>query len=380
MGRSRRCSGAPATTRTYRARRSRGYNACVVLLQVEDLRTYFDTPAGTVRAVDGVTLTVSRGRTVALVGESGCGKTLTALSILRLLPPAGRIVGGRILFDGRDLLRLSPQELRAVRGDRIAMIFQEPMTSLNPLLTIEQQVGEGLRLHRRFSRRAARERTVALLRRVGLPAPEQRCREYPHQLSGGMRQRVMIAAALACEPELLIADEPTTALDVTVQAQILALLAGLQRERGMAMLFITHDLGVVARIADEVCVMYAGRLVERGPTAALLSAPRHPYTQALLRSLPRLTGPGQDTRSGAGRRRLPVIAGEVPRAGQQIPGCRFHPRCELGSADPLCRRQEPALTELAPGHACACWKASSGGGAGARLLDDADGAGHNSAP
>lgn len=355
------------------------YNACAVLLQVDDLRTYFETPTGTVRAVDGVTLTVSRGRTVAVVGESGCGKTLTALSILRLLPPAGRIAGGRILFEGRDLLRLSPHELRAVRGDRIAMVFQEPMASLNPLLTIEQQVGEGLRLHRRFSRRAARERAVALLRRVGLPAPEQRCREYPHQLSGGMRQRVMIAAALACEPELLIADEPTTALDVTVQAQILALLAGLQRERGMAMLFITHDLGVVARIADEVCVMYAGRLVERGPTAALLSAPRHPYTQALLRSLPRLTGPGPDVCSGVGRRRLPVIAGEVPRPGHEISGCRFHPRCDLGSADPLCRRQEPALTELAPGHACACWKANSGGGAGVRLLDDADGAGHNSA-
>jgi len=356
-----------------------GYNACVVLLEVEDLRTYFDTPAGTVRAVDGVTLSVSRGHTVALVGESGCGKTLTALSILRLLPPAGRIVGGRILFDGRDLLRLSSHELRAVRGDRIAMIFQEPMTSLNPLLTIEQQVGEGLRLHRRLSRRGARQRTVELLRRVGLPAPEQRCRAYPHQLSGGMRQRVMIAAALACEPELLIADEPTTALDVTVQAQILALLAGLQRERGMAMLFITHDLGVVARIADEVCVMYAGRLVERGSATVLLAAPRHPYTQALLRSLPRLTGPAQRVRSGAGRRRLPVIAGEVPRAGQPIPGCRFHPRCTLGNADPLCRSQEPALAELAPGHACACWKANDTGGVGGRVLDGAEVEGHNSA-
>ncbi len=326
-----------------------------MLLRVESLQTSFQTPAGIVRAVDGVSLEIPRGRTLALVGESGCGKSLTALSILRLVPPPGRVVGGRVVFDGRDLLELPAGQMRSIRGNRIAMVFQEPMTSLNPLLTIGNQVGEAFRVHRRFSARAAGQSSIELLRRVGIPSPEQQSRAYPHQMSGGMRQRVMIAAALACEPELLIADEPTTALDVTVQAQILDLLREVQRQRQMSMLFITHDLGVVARMADAVCVMYAGRIVERGAVGEIFAAPRHPYTRALLRSTPRLAP--AEAESG-GRRRLPVIPGDVPGALGRPSGCPFHPRCELGRDDQRCRSDEPALLEIAPTHACACWKAA----------------------
>jgi peptide/nickel transport system ATP-binding protein len=320
----------------------------LVLLRIENLQTQFDTPGGTLRAVDGVSLSIAPAQTLALVGESGCGKSLTALSIVQLVPPPGRVAAGHVWFHDRDLLALPESDLRAVRGNRIAMIFQEPMTSLNPLLRVGEQIGETLRVHRRASARAARERSVELLHRVGLDAPEQRVRDYPHQLSGGMRQRVMIAMALACEPELLIADEPTTALDVTIQAQILTLLRELQRQSGLAMLFITHDLAVVAQIADAVSVMYAGRIVEHAPANALFAQPRHPYTQALLRCTP----PIAPHTTG---RRLPVIPGDVPRLAQRPPGCAFHPRCQCRGEDPRCRMHAPALLATADGHACACW-------------------------
>jgi oligopeptide/dipeptide ABC transporter ATP-binding protein len=321
-----------------------------VLLRIENLQTHFATAAGTHRAVDGVSFEIAAGQTLALVGESGCGKSLTALSILRLVPPPGRVVAGRVCFDGHELLALPESAMRAVRGNRIAMIFQEPMTSLNPLLTVGQQIDEPLRLHARMSARAARQRSIELLRRVGIPAPEQRYRHHPHELSGGMRQRAMIAMALACEPELLIADEPTTALDVTIQAQILALLHELRRQKGLALLFITHDLAVVAQIADVVCVMYAGRVVEQAPVGQLFARPCHPYTQALLQCTPRL-GPGTPGQ------RLPVIPGELPRAGQRPAGCSFQPRCGLGRADEQCQFHEPPLQRVGDVHACACWKA-----------------------
>jgi oligopeptide/dipeptide ABC transporter ATP-binding protein len=343
-----------------------------VLLRIQNLQTHFDTPGGVVRAVDEVSLEVAAGQTVAVVGESGCGKSLTALSILRLVPPPGRIAGGEIWFHDRDLLGLPEAEMRAIRGDRIAMIFQEPMTSLNPLLTVGQQIDEVLRLHRGASGRTARRRAVELLGRVGIASPEQRSRDYPHQISGGMRQRVMIGMALACEPELLIADEPTTALDVTVQGEVLGLLRELQQQTGLAMLFITHDLAVVARIADAVCVMYAGRIVEQAPAAQLFAGPRHPYTQALLRCTPRLARgtsarrlaviPGQSPSetaptTGANGRRLPVIPGEVPTALHRPSGCPFHPRCELGREDGNCQANVPPLLGVTAGHLCACWKA-----------------------
>jgi peptide/nickel transport system ATP-binding protein len=324
-----------------------------MLLQVENLKTHFITREGTIRAVDGVSLEISRGKTVALVGESGCGKTVAALSILRLVPQPGRIAADRILLEGRDLLALSDRQMRAVRGNRIAMIFQEPMSSLNPVLTVGGQIVEALRLHRRLSGRAARRRAIELLKRVGIPAAAQRVREYPHQMSGGMRQRVMLAMALACEPNLLIADEPTTALDVTVQAQILELLRDLQQRSGLAILLITHDLGVVAEFADEVCVMYAGRIVERAPVELLFGDPRHPYTQGLLRSTPRLSA---DADSHARTARLEVIAGEVPNPLRLPAGCAFHPRCERGRGDPTCRTEDPPLVEVTPQQRCACWK------------------------
>ncbi|MEW6251797.1 MAG: ABC transporter ATP-binding protein [Planctomycetota bacterium] len=341
------------------------------------------------RAVDGVSLDVPRGQTVALVGESGCGKSLTALAVLRLVPAAAQITGGRILLDGRDLLELSERELRAVRGNRVAMIFQEPMTSLNPLLAVGSQIDEVLRLHGRARGRAARRRTVELLRRVGIPTAEERARAYPHQLSGGMRQRVMIAMALACEPELLIADEPTTALDVTVQAQILALLRELQQQTGMGLLFITHDLAVVGQIAHTTYVMYAGRIVEQGPTAALFArraaengtdvgrapgavpaatGPRHPYTRGLLRATPHLERAmtpqpvvipqvASEAAGRAGRARLPVIPGDVPTLGARAAGCAFRPRCELGGVDPRCAATPPDLRGNGTGQAWACWLA-----------------------
>ena len=318
-----------------------------VILRVEDLRTHFTTDDGLVRAVDGVSFEVRAGETLALVGESGSGKSVTALSILRLLPePAGKVVGGRVIFQGRDLLALPPAAMRRVRGREISMVFQEPMSSLNPVFTCGEQIVEVLVLHERMARREARARAVELLEWVGISAPEQRAAEYPHQLSGGMRQRVMIAMALACRPALLIADEPTTALDVTVQAQILELLQRLQDELGMAVLLITHDLGVVAETADRVAVLYAGQVVESCDAAAAFRQTRHPYTAGLLASLPRL---------GTRGRRLRVIPGQVPDAAHFPPACRFHPRCP--AAEERCRTFDPPLYALEGDHASRCWRA-----------------------
>jgi peptide/nickel transport system ATP-binding protein/oligopeptide transport system ATP-binding protein len=303
------------------------------LLAIHDLRTSFRTDAGTVRAVDGVTLSIAPGETLGVVGESGCGKSVTALSILRLVPsPPGRIDGGRIEFKGRNLLDLSDAEMRKIRGNEISMIFQEPMTSLNPVFTVGFQIREAIQLHQGVKKREARERAIEMLRLVGIPAPEQRVDEYPHQLSGGMRQRVMIAMALSCNPALLIADEPTTALDVTVQAQILELIASLQQKLGMAVMLITHDLGVVAQVADRVAVMYAGRVVEYADVADIFARPQHPYTVGLLHSIPKLT---ED------RERLDVIPGSVPDPSEFPSGCPFHPRCVL--ADERCARELPLL-------------------------------------
>jgi oligopeptide/dipeptide ABC transporter ATP-binding protein len=319
------------------------------LLRVRDLKTYFvtDRGAGTARAVDGVSFDLQPGETLGIVGESGCGKTVTSLSILRLIPePPGHIrPGSYIEFEGRNLLSLAPKELRAIRGNRIAMIFQEPMTSLNPVLTIGDQVAEAAIVHQRLSRRAARARAIEMLQQVGIPDPGSRVDDYPHQLSGGMRQRVMIAMALICHPQILIADEPTTALDVTIQAQILELLARLQQQLGMAVLLITHDLGVVAGTADRVVVMYAGQVVESAPTPELFARPRHPYTEGLMASIPRLDRP---------RERLHSIPGSVPAATAWPAGCRFHPRCPF--AWEKCRTEEPPLldTEIA-GHTARCW-------------------------
>jgi oligopeptide/dipeptide ABC transporter ATP-binding protein len=319
------------------------------LLRIRDLRTYFvtDRGSGTARAVDGVSLDLYPGETLGVVGESGCGKTVLSLSILRLVPePPGHIRPGSLIeFEGRNLLTLAPRDLRAVRGNRIAMIFQEPMTSLNPVLTIGDQVAEAAIVHQRLSRRAARSRAIELLRQVGIPEPEERTDHYPHQLSGGMRQRVMIAMALICHPQILIADEPTTALDVTIQAQILELLERLQRELGMAVLLITHDLGVVAGTTDRVVVMYAGQVVETAPTRDLFARPQHPYTEGLMESIPRLDRP---------RARLHSIPGSVPAATAWPPGCRFHPRCPY--AWDKCRTEEPPLLETGtPGHTARCW-------------------------
>jgi len=314
------------------------------LLQVEDLVTTFQTQEGTVRAVDGVSFRVGKGETVALVGESGCGKSVSALSVMRLVQgPAGRIASGRVLLDGVDLASLPEAEMRKVRGARIAMIFQEPMTSLNPVLTIGFQVAEAVQLHRGLSRNDAWTEAVKMLDLVEIADPAERARSYPHQLSGGMRQRVMIAMALSCGPELLIADEPTTALDVTIQAQILELLDGLRARLGMALLLITHDLGVVAERAERVLVMYAGRVVEEGPVAQVFGDPRHPYTQGLLRSVPRLGRP---------RSKLDTIPGTVPRLNELPSGCRFRNRCD--QAEPSCATLDPVLEKFAGDRAAAC--------------------------
>jgi oligopeptide transport system ATP-binding protein len=316
------------------------------LLDVRDLCTEFRTEEGVVRAVDGVSFRIDRGEIVGLVGESGCGKSVASLSVLGLLPkPQGRIAGGAVRFGGRELTGLSDRELRQIRGNRVAMVFQDPMTSLNPYLRIGEQIAEVGELHQGLSRREARRRAVELLERVGIPDPAARARSYPHELSGGMRQRVMIAMALLCDPELLIADEPTTALDVTVQAQILGLLCELRRERSMAMVLISHDLGVIAGTCDRVLVMYAGRIVESAPVAELFRDPTHPYTRALLRSVPRV--------GGAARRRLESIEGLPPRLDAGLPdACRFAPRC--GDARDACWRREPPLVENAPGRARRC--------------------------
>jgi oligopeptide/dipeptide ABC transporter ATP-binding protein len=319
------------------------------LLEVESLQTQFVTSGGVVRAVDGVSWDMHEGETVALVGESGCGKSVSALSIMRLVAaPAGRIVGGRIRFKGRDLLTLSEEEMRRVRGREIAMIFQEPMTSLNPVLTIGRQLTEGLEIHLGFTAAAARVRAVELLAMVGIPDPERRLVQYPHQFSGGMRQRIMIAMALACEPSLILADEPTTALDVTIQAQILELMKDLSRRLSVAMLIITHNLGVVARYADRVNVMYAGRIIERATARELYAEPHHPYTLGLLRSVPRLDEPQ--------RARLAPIDGQPPDLTRLPPGCPFAPRCAFRVE--RCDREVPALVSVGgAGHVSACWEA-----------------------
>jgi peptide/nickel transport system ATP-binding protein len=307
--------------------------AVAPLLEVRDLTTEFRTDSMTFRAVDGVSFAIPKGKTVGLVGESGCGKSVTALSILRLVAdPPGRIAGGEVRYGGKDLLALPEREMRAIRGNKISMIFQEPMTSLNPVINAGEQVAEAVRLHQRKSRRDAAAATVEMFRLVGIPSPEDRVRAYPHQLSGGMRQRVMIAMALACRPDLLIADEPTTALDVTIQAQILDLLARLQAELGMAILLITHDLGVVAETCEDVIVMYAGRIVEHAPVADIFASPRHPYTAGLLRSVPRL---------GDHAARLQEIPGTVPPPGALPKGCKFQDRCP--SVQDKCRAEEPPL-------------------------------------
>jgi peptide/nickel transport system ATP-binding protein len=306
------------------------------LLEIRDLRTYFDTRAGLVRAVDGVSFHLDRGELLGLVGESGCGKSITALSIMRLVTPPGKIAGGQIVFDGRDLLQLSNAEMRAVRGNDIAMIFQDPMTSLNPVFTVGEQIAEALRLHRKLSRRAARAAAVEAMREVAIPDSGMRADDYPHHLSGGMRQRVMIAMALACDPKVVIADEPTTALDVTIQAQILELLNALRRTRELAVLLITHDLGVVAEVADRVAVMYTGQIVEQSAVDELFARPKHPYTEGLLRSVPKLT-----TAAVADDARLQTIEGTVPRPTALPPGCHFEPRCPYRL--PRCREEKIPL-------------------------------------
>jgi oligopeptide/dipeptide ABC transporter ATP-binding protein len=315
------------------------------LLQVRDLRTHFHTLDGTAQAVDGVSFDIAEGETLGLVGESGCGKSVSALSILRLVDPPGRIESGQALFRGRDLLALSKRDIRAVRGGQISMIFQEPMTSLNPVFSIGDQIIEAVQLHQKKGRADARAAAIDMLRRVGIPSPEQRVDEYPHQLSGGMKQRVMIAMALVCRPALLIADEPTTALDVTIQADILDLLKDLQAELGMAIILITHNLGIVAGMARRVAVMYAGKIVEMSPTADLFAEPRHPYTISLFKAVPRL-----DTER---KERLEAISGQVPNPRQWPSGCRFHPRCPM--AQERCRREAPPFEEKRPGHWAACW-------------------------
>ena len=324
--------------------------ALAPLLEVDGLKTYFYTRDGVIRAVDGVSFTVDPGETLAVVGESGCGKSVTSLSIMRLVAsPPGKIVSGRLVFEGRELLDLSEDAMRKVRGNEISMIFQEPMTSLNPVLTIGSQIAEALVLHRGMTRGEAMARATELLATVNISEAERRVGQYPHQLSGGMRQRVMIAMALACNPRLLIADEPTTALDVTIQAQILDLMRSLKEKTGAAIVLITHDLGVVAEMAQRVVVMYAGRKVEEAPVDALFARPRHPYTQGLLNSIPKLEEAG-----AAGRKRLEEIPGMVPSLKEAIAGCIFAPRC--AHATDRCRREYPPLEQKAPGHYVACWE------------------------
>jgi peptide/nickel transport system ATP-binding protein len=314
------------------------------VLEASGLTTVFHTRRGPVRAVQDVSFSVEAGEMLAIVGESGCGKTMTALSLMRLVPPPGDIVGGSVKVDGTDLLTLGAADLRRMRGSRIAMIFQEPMTALNPLLTVGRQIAEMVSLHEGLPRRAAQARAVEMLHHVRIPAPERRAREYPHQMSGGMRQRAMIAMALACRPKVLIADEPTTALDVTIQAQVLDLIDDLRKEMGTAVVLITHDLGVVAEVAQRMIVMYAGRKVEEGTTQDLFANPRHPYLQGLLASIPRL---------GSGGERLREIPGVVPPFSDLPPGCAFAPRCGLAVAQ--CRAAVPLLDASRGDHRAACW-------------------------
>jgi peptide/nickel transport system ATP-binding protein len=317
------------------------------LLTVADLRVVFEGDRGSLtEAVSGVSFSVLPGRTLGIVGESGCGKSVTALSIMRLLPQAGTRMSGSVVFEGRELTALPERQMQDLRGNRLAMIFQEPMTSLNPSFTVGDQIGEALMRHRALPAKAARSAAIEMLERVKIPSPRERIDEYPHKLSGGMRQRVMIAMALVCAPALLIADEPTTALDVTIQAQILDLLARLREETGSAIILITHDLGVVAETCDDVAVMYAGQIVERAPAARVFSAPQHPYTVGLLGSIPLIS-----TR----RQRLATIAGSVPSLAAAFTGCRFSGRCPF--ADARCRSEPPPLADIGAGHLSRCWKA-----------------------
>jgi peptide/nickel transport system ATP-binding protein len=323
------------------------------LLDIRGLKTHFGTEDGMVQAVDGVDIAIHRGETVGVVGESGCGKTVTAMSVLKLIPmPPGRIVGGQVLWRGRDLVPLSPEEMSRIRSKEIAIIFQEPMTSLNPVYTVGEQIAEVVRLHEGLGRRAATDKAIEMLRLVQIPNPERRVRDYPHQFSGGMRQRVMIAMALSCNPQLLIADEPTTALDVTIQAQILDLLQEMKSRLGMAVMLITHAMGVVAETCQRVVVMYAGKVIEEAPVEALFAAPRHPYTQGLIRSIPRID------LAAVQKTRLEAIPGVVPSLLDPPPGCRFAARCR--HARPECLEAVPPLREVAPGHkvACVLWPAS----------------------
>ncbi len=317
------------------------------ILEVKSLRTHFETEHGALRAVDGIDVTVGPGQTLGVVGESGCGKTVFALSIMRLVPPPGRIAGGCVLLDGRDLLTLSKEEMQRVRGKEISMIFQEPMTSLNPVFRVGEQIAEVFRFHQGMGRREALARSVEMLKKVGIPSPEARVRDYPHQMSGGMRQRVMIGMALACHPRVMLADEPTTALDVTIQAQIIDLIGRLQSETGTSVILITHDLGVIAEFTQEVAVMYAGQIVEQSSTRELFSSPLHPYTVGLIGSIPRMEGP-----LGRGAF-LRAIRGTVPSISHLPSGCRFQDRCP--DVFSVCRR-EPALELNKPGHAVRCWK------------------------
>jgi oligopeptide/dipeptide ABC transporter ATP-binding protein len=325
------------------------------LIQVNDLQTSFFTPEGEVRAIDGVSFQIAEGKTLGLVGESGCGKSVTSLSIMRLIPsPPGKIVGGQILYRGRDLLKLNNEEMRKIRGNEISMIFQEPMTSLNPVFTVGNQIGEAIRLHQGLGKKQTRQKTIEMLRLVKIADPESRVDAYPHQLSGGMRQRVMIAMALSCHPNLLIADEPTTALDVTIQAQILELMKELQQKIGMALLLITHDLGVVAEQADDVVIMYAGKIVERAAAQTIFARPFHPYTVGLLNSLP---GTGEKK-----KKRLDAIPGVVPSPLHLPSGCRFRDRCPKAAG--LCAEAEPQLAEKDQDHFVACHFPEAGQRAG----------------
>jgi oligopeptide/dipeptide ABC transporter ATP-binding protein len=319
-----------------------------VLLQITGLQTYFYTEEGVAKAVDGIDLAVRKGETLGVVGESGCGKSVTALSVMRLIPaPPGKIVGGEITFEGQNLLTLSTGQMRRIRGNKISMIFQEPMTSLNPVFTIGNQITEAIRLHQGLSKKAALERAIEMLQLVGIPSPDRRVREFPHQLSGGMRQRAMIAMALSCNPSLLIADEPTTALDVTIQAQILDLMNSLKEDLDTAIILITHDLGIVAETAARVVVMYAGKIVEAADVYTLFENPLHPYTVGLLQSIPRM-----DVNRGP-KKRLQEIEGMVPMPSQLPEGCLFHPRCS--HVMEMCRRQAPQLIPQEPGHSVRCW-------------------------
>jgi peptide/nickel transport system ATP-binding protein len=319
------------------------------LLDVKNLKTYFFTDEGVVRAVDGVDLYIEKGETLGVVGESGCGKSVTALSVMKLIPqPPGKIVEGEILYNGTDLVNLPAGQMRKIRGKEISMIFQEPMTSLNPVFTCGEQIAEALRLHEGLGRRAAMDKTVEMLKLVHIPNAERRVKEYPHQLSGGMRQRIMIAMALSCNPKLLIADEPTTALDVTIQAQILELLNELKSKLKMAVMLITHDMGVIAETAQRVVVMYAAKVAEEASVGDLFKEPLHPYTQGLLRSIPRIDLAATE------RRRLETIPGTVPTLrGEIAPGCRFAPRCPFVKS--VCTEKDPVIKEVKPGHKVACW-------------------------